>query len=118
MNRTAAIVAAIIAGTASVQSIRTTADYRRELSSCRAEHPVCEHSWYTNVEHSARVSVHHRIPVGWDWTLATSHDNLITLCDPAKDRKHGCHYQCGHGGHGWSGANTNVMSNVCARIGG
>jgi len=90
-------VAALCGGCASQRNVRESAEYRAAMASYRQAHPVCEHAWNTNATHSARVAVHHRVPVSVNAALACDTNNMITLCDPER-RRDGCHYVCGHAG--------------------
>ena len=102
MTRRTAL-AATLALALSAGGVRTTAEYRHAMRSYKAAHPVCEHVQWCGQSNAPAVP-HHIRPVWSHPWLAADTNNMIALCDPPKDRKHGCHGICAHNGCRWATA--------------
>ena len=96
-TKTPAILAAIVAGTLSVQAIRECAEYKGAMRRHRRLYPACTNIVLSGCTHTGWVvNVHHKVGLaecvwmGWDPT------NLETLCDHEnaanRARTGGCHY--------------------------
>jgi hypothetical protein len=106
MTRRTAL-AATLALVVSAVGVRTTTEYRHSmrLFKSQPENQVCAHAAqgcpWTN---GMRVVPHHDKPVWSHPWLAADTNNFIALCDPPKDRRHGCHGVCAHNGCRWATA--------------
>lgn len=96
-KRTSVILAAIVAGTLSIQSIRGAAEYRHALDGHRALYPQCTNIVLTGCTHTNWVcNTHHRTPLAKAFWLYATATNLVTYCDHESEtnraRTNGCHY--------------------------